>query len=86
MTNADADAREPPTPLLDQSWVQTMAYEINTTCSGLQRIACAWRDHPRRDPLRVASAARAVAQTLLVLADQVEAKRNACLAQGEFSS
>ena len=64
---------------IDPLWIQNTTYELNTSCSSLQRIASAWRDNPRLDPMHVAIAAREMAKALYAVADRIEGKRNACI-------
>ena len=64
---------------IDPFWIQNTAFQINTSCSSLQRIASAWRDNPKIDSMHVVIAAREMARALYALADKIEGKRNACL-------
>lgn len=64
---------------IDALWIQNTAFELNISCSSLQRIASTWRDNPRLDPMHVAIAAREMAKALYAMADRIEGKRNACI-------
>lgn len=66
-------------PTRDQTWVQDLAYAINTSCSKMQRVASLWRDRPSIDPMQVVIKLRETAVALHALADRIEGKRNSCL-------